>query len=228
MTAPALRAAPPLARRRDPRRSRGRAAQPRARRGRLRPVAVPGAGRGAAGGSRGPGPRRRDARPLRLDRVRQRAFGAGAGSRPAADRGRPACARRPSAAQTARALLDAGAIPPPLVADGDGAEALWTRLRDADAVARPPRPGADDAGRTARARRGTRPRPARMVDEVETYRMEVRPAAAIAADWRAAAPDAAVIASPRVATGLVEAIGAGALRDLRGHRRHRRTPPPRP
>ena len=46
--------------------------------------------------------------------------------------------------------------------------------------------------------------------------MEARPADAIARDWRAAAPDAAVIGSPRVATVLVEAVGAGALRDLRG------------
>ena len=46
--------------------------------------------------------------------------------------------------------------------------------------------------------------------------MEARPAAAIAGDWQTAAPDAAVIASPRVASVLVEVVGAGALRDLRG------------
>ena len=117
-------------------------------------------------------------------------------------------------AQTARALQDAGATPPPLAGDGDGADALWTRLRDADTwpgrrvlVATTPggRRGLAEALSAAGAQ----------VDEVETYRMEVRPAAAIVSDWRAAAPDAAVIASPRVATVLVEAVGAGALRDLR-------------
>ena len=117
-------------------------------------------------------------------------------------------------AQTARALQDAGAIPPPIAGDGDGADALWTRLRDADRwpgrwVLVPTTPGGRRVLAEALAAAGAQ------VDEVETYRMEVRPAAAIASDWRAAAPDAAVIASPRVATALVEAVGAGALRDLR-------------
>ena len=80
------------------------------------------------------------------------------------------------------------------------AAASWCRRRRADGACSPRRS----------------PRPGRRCDEVETYRMEVRPAAAIAGDWRAAAPDAAVIASPRVATVLVEVVGAGALRDLRG------------
>jgi uroporphyrinogen-III synthase len=117
-------------------------------------------------------------------------------------------------AQTARALQDAGAIPPPIAGDGDGADALWTRLRDADRwpgrrVLVPTTTGGRRLLAEALAAAGAQ------VDEVESYRMEVRPAAAIASDWRAAAPDAAVIASPRVATGLMEAVGAGALRDLR-------------
>ena len=188
--------------------------------GAFAPVPVPGAGRGAARRSRGPGRRGRDARPLRLDRVRQRAFGAGAGPRPqptVAGRGAHGRRRRADGAGAAGRRRDPAAV----AGDGDGADALWTRLRDADAwpgrrVLVPTTPGGRRVLAEALDAAGAQ------VDEVETYRMEARPAAAIASDWRAAAPDAAVIASPRVATGLVEAIGAGALRDLRAHRRHRR------
>jgi uroporphyrinogen-III synthase len=118
-------------------------------------------------------------------------------------------------AQTARALQDAGATPAPLAGDGDGADALWTRLRDADTwpgrrVLVATTPGGRRVLAEALAAAGAQ------VDEVETYQMEVRPTAAIVSDWRAAAPDAAVIASPRVAAVLVDVLGASALRDLRG------------
>ncbi|MCC6988672.1 MAG: uroporphyrinogen-III synthase, partial [Acidobacteria bacterium] len=53
------------------------------------------------------------------------------------------------------------------------------------------------------------------VDEVEAYRMTPRPAVDIALDWTAAAPDAAVIGSSRVAQELCAAVGAQALSALR-------------
>ena len=117
--------------------------------------------------------------------------------------------------QTAQALVEAGTTRPPLVADGDGAEALWARLRDADAwpgrrVLLPTTPGGRRTLADALTQAGA------TVQELETYRMEARPPEAIAGDWQAAAPDAAVIASPRVATVLVDVLGASALRDLRG------------
>jgi uroporphyrinogen-III synthase len=118
-------------------------------------------------------------------------------------------------ARTARALADAGATPEPLVAEDDGADALWTQLQHADAwpgrrVLVPTTPGGRrvlvDALVTAGA----------LVDEVEAYRMAERPAASIAGAWAAAAPDAVVVASPRVAAVLGRAVGADALRQLRG------------
>jgi len=117
-------------------------------------------------------------------------------------------------AGTAAALRRHGAAPP-LVADGDGAEALWTALRTADAwpgrrvlVATTPggRRTLIEALTTAGAD----------IDTVEAYRMEARPAVAIATDWAAAAPEAAIVASPRVAEALVAAVGATALTGLRG------------
>ena len=115
--------------------------------------------------------------------------------------------------RTAEALRAHGVWPPPLVADSDGADALWTRLRDADTwparrvlVATTPggREGLADALRDAGA----------LVEEIDAYRMAPRALPAIAADWTAAAPDAAVIASPRVATTLILAIGTASLTRL--------------
>jgi uroporphyrinogen-III synthase len=117
-------------------------------------------------------------------------------------------------ARTAAALRRHGASPP-LVGDDAGADALWTQLRTADAwpgrrvlVATTPggRRTLIEALTTAGAE----------VDAVETYRMEARPAAAIAANWAAAAPEAAVVGSPRVAEALVAALGATAFAGLRG------------
>jgi uroporphyrinogen-III synthase len=116
---------------------------------------------------------------------------------------------------TAAALTAAGATPAPLVGDGDGADALWAGLRDADhwpgrrvlvATTAGGRRTLADALTAAGAD----------VDEVETYRMTARPAGAIAADWDATAPDAAIVASARTADTLVGAIGARRLAALRG------------
>ncbi|MEZ5291716.1 MAG: uroporphyrinogen-III synthase [Vicinamibacterales bacterium] len=116
-------------------------------------------------------------------------------------------------AATARALVDAGAAPPPVVGDG-GAEPLWRVLANAAAwpgldVLVPTTPG----GRPflAEALRGAGAR----VDLVEAYRMVPRAPEAIRADWRQAAPDAAVVASPRAAAALVHAVGREPLTALR-------------
>ena len=190
----------------------------------LRTVAVPGAGRAATGRSRGPRPHRPPPGTLRLDRLRQRAIGARAGRGPAdavagghAHRG-----GRPS--DRAGVAVEAGTTRPPLVADGDGAEALWARLRDADAwpgrrVLLPTTPG----GRRGLA--DALPRPGRRWRRSRRIGWRPGPPAAIAGDWQAAAPDAAVIASPRVATVLVGVLGAGGVaRSARpwSHRPHHR------
>lgn len=115
--------------------------------------------------------------------------------------------------RTAEALVTTGASPPPVVAEGDGADALWNALRhQADwrdvRVLLPTTSGGRrtlvDALRSAGA----------AVEEVEAYRMCTRDRRAIAADWAAAAPDAAVIASPRAADALLDAVGGDALRHL--------------
>jgi uroporphyrinogen-III synthase len=111
---------------------------------------------------------------------------------------------------TARALTDAGTVAP-IVGDGAGAEALWARLAGEG-------PWTDrrvlvlttPGGRTTLAER-LRHAGAR-VHDCEAYRMAPRAAAAIACDWAAAAPAAAVIASPRAAEILAAAVGAEALR----------------
>ena len=116
-------------------------------------------------------------------------------------------------AATAQALTEAGVGHPPVVGDGDGAEALWRTLAPladwtAARVLVVTTPGGRseliDALRAAGAR----------VDAVEAYRMAPRPAAAIAADWTASAPDAAIIASPRTAEALAAAVGAATLARL--------------
>jgi uroporphyrinogen-III synthase len=116
--------------------------------------------------------------------------------------------------RTAEALAGAGASPPPVVGDDDGAEALWRTLEHrADWRGRrvliPTTPGGRrtlaDAFRSAGA----------SVEEVQAYRMCARDRHAIAADWAAAAPDAVVVASPRAAAALMDAVGTDALRRLR-------------
>lgn len=116
-------------------------------------------------------------------------------------------------AATAQALTEAGVVYPPVVGDGDGAEALWralapladwTATRVLVVTTSGGRAELIDALRAAGAR----------VDAVEAYRMAPRPAAAIAADWATSAPDAAVVASPRVADRLAEAVGAATLARL--------------
>lgn len=115
---------------------------------------------------------------------------------------------------TARAIAQAGGYEPVVTAPADGAAALWTVLREAAAW-----PGVrvlvltTDGGRRLLADRLRQA--GAQVDEVEAYRMTPRPHAAIARDWAAAAPDAAVIASSRVATTLVAAVGPDALATLR-------------
>jgi uroporphyrinogen-III synthase len=115
---------------------------------------------------------------------------------------------------TAAALVAHGATPPPVVADRAGADALWQTLAPMDAwIGLPVLVLTTEGGRTSLieglAGAGAR------VDVVEAYRMTPRPAEAIRADWAAAAPDAVVLASPRTATALVEAVGPDALSGLR-------------
>ncbi|MGQ0737395.1 MAG: uroporphyrinogen-III synthase [Acidobacteriota bacterium] len=114
---------------------------------------------------------------------------------------------------TAGAFTQAGAAPPPVTAAGDGAEALWSSLEHAaiwtqQRVVVPTTPGGRrvliDRLREAGA----------IVDDVEAYRMTPRAPDAIARDW-AAAPDAVVIGSARVADVLVDVLGAGTLNALR-------------
>jgi len=115
--------------------------------------------------------------------------------------------------RTAEALVTAGASPPPVVAEGDGADLLWNVLRHQAEwqdvrVLLPTTSGGRrtlvDALRSAGA----------AVEEVEAYRMCARDRRAIAGDWAAAAPDAVVLASPRVAAALIEVVGGDALKHL--------------
>lgn len=115
-------------------------------------------------------------------------------------------------ARTADALVNAGAVPPPIVGDAGGAEALWATLSTlrwtGARVLLPADPGGRPVlGRSLRAA-GAR------VEEVEAYRMMPRSDDRIRADWAAAHPDAAVIASPKVAARLAGAVGVDALNAL--------------
>lgn len=116
-------------------------------------------------------------------------------------------------AATAAALAEAGITRPTLVAPEAGAEALIELLADVDWIGRrvlvPTTPG----GKAILARH-LRAAGA-IVDEVEAYAMHARAPGDIARDWHASAPEAAVIASPRVAELLTAAVGADALRALR-------------
>ncbi len=112
---------------------------------------------------------------------------------------------------TARAIAAAGVQVPPVVGLSDGSETLWTVLAGAAAwpglrVLVPTTPGGRaDLARHLRAAGAE-------VTTVEAYRMQVRPGAAIAADWAVAAPDAVVVTSPRTVEALLGAVGLEALR----------------
>jgi uroporphyrinogen-III synthase len=116
-------------------------------------------------------------------------------------------------AATAAALADAGVRRPVVVAADAGAAALAALLDEVDwadqRVLVPTTPGGHrllaDHLRAAWA----------LVDEIEVYAMRPRDPHDIQADWHAAAPDAAVLASARTADRLVAAIGANALARLR-------------
>lgn len=115
--------------------------------------------------------------------------------------------------RTADALVGAGADPRPLVGDGEGADALWALLARRDWKGRrvllPTVPGGRRVlGRSLR-------QAGALVNDVEAYRISRRPADRIQADWAAANPEAAVVASPSAAAALVEAIGPGALGALK-------------
>ena len=115
-------------------------------------------------------------------------------------------------ASTAIALTTAGADPPPVVADESGADALWAALQHQDwrgvRVLLPVVAGGRQTIIDGLGQAGAR------VAVVEAYRMEPRDARDIAADWRAAAPHAVVIASPSTAHALVDAIGREPLFSL--------------
>ncbi len=114
---------------------------------------------------------------------------------------------------TARALADAGADPPPVVAPESGAEALAKHLLDLHAWSgrRVFIPRAADGKRDLVL--GLRAAGAH-VDDVEAYRMRPRADSEIREGWTAARPDATVIASPQVAETLVRVLGVQALQDL--------------
>jgi len=129
--------------------------------------------------------------------------------------GRPLPAGLKTAAvgeKTAGALVAAGAMAP-LTAPSAGAVPLVQVLREVDDW---PRrrvlvPRAREGGRDladALRRWGAR------VDEVVAYCTVARPQAEIVDAWRAARPDAVVVASPSAARALVQALGAESLRRL--------------
>jgi uroporphyrinogen-III synthase len=114
---------------------------------------------------------------------------------------------------TAAALAEAGVTRPTLVAPAEGAEALLTLLEDVDWLERRVLVPTTSGGRRLLAEH-LRAAWA-IVDEVEAYAMHPRAPRDIDADWRVAAPDAAVVASPRVAELLAAAVGLEPLRALR-------------
>ncbi len=116
--------------------------------------------------------------------------------------------------RTAAALVRAGADPPPVVAPGSGAEALWATLQNLDTwsdrrVLLP----AVAAGRQDLVD-GLR-RAGADVHLVEAYRMVPRAPDAVKAEWLRLAPDAAVFGSPSAVETLLRAVGPDALRRLR-------------
>jgi len=115
--------------------------------------------------------------------------------------------------RTAAALVEAGVEPAPFVADGSGADALWTALasRESWKGKRVLIPAVEGGRRTiidGLTRAGA------SVTIVEPYRLQPRAAANVAADWRTHRPDAVVIASPSAGSLLLAAIGRQALASL--------------
>lgn len=111
---------------------------------------------------------------------------------------------------TARALAEAGVTGPVLLGDGDGAEPLWRTLSELRAWRDVPVLVVSTPGGRATLADGLRAAGAN-VTVVDAYRMEPRPAADIGRDWTAGAADAVVLASPRVAQTLADAVGIEAL-----------------
>jgi uroporphyrinogen-III synthase len=115
-------------------------------------------------------------------------------------------------ARTAAAMERLGSDAP-VVPPVSGSEGLWEVLAQLDAW-----PGrrvlllTTPGGRTTLAER-LRAAGAQ-VDSVEAYRMIPRDSADILRDWTAAAAEALVLASPRAALGLLEAVGPDALTSL--------------
>jgi len=117
-------------------------------------------------------------------------------------------------ARTAQALRDCG-LRSVVTGREDGAESLLEALREADVW-----PGRRVlAPRAAEGRRvaelGLRAAGAE-VDEIVAYATAAVPAPILRERWLAARPEAAVIASPSAARSLVGALGARALRELKG------------
>jgi len=113
---------------------------------------------------------------------------------------------------TARTLVEAGAMEP-VRPEGDGADPLWEALRAVSwrglRVLVPTTPG----GRRVLIEKLTEA--GAHVDAVEAYQMVPRAAEEVAREWATAAPDAVVIASPRVAHRLGEILGPEVLNRLR-------------
>lgn len=117
-------------------------------------------------------------------------------------------------ASSARALRELGADPLPVTGEDDGADSLCRALREltpwqGTRVLAMTTPGGRTVIQEELRKLGA------IVDDVEAYRMAPRGPAEIAAVWRSAPLDAAVIASPRVAITLAEAVGSPALANLR-------------
>ena len=114
---------------------------------------------------------------------------------------------------TARALLEAGADPAPLVGAEGGADGLWSALLGADRwpgrrVLIPTTPGGRRLLIDRLSEAGA------LVEAVEAYRMRPLTADRILGVWHDADPHAAVIASSSAAEALVQAIGVPALAKL--------------
>ncbi|MBK5257676.1 MAG: uroporphyrinogen-III synthase [Vicinamibacteria bacterium] len=115
---------------------------------------------------------------------------------------------------TAEALVGAGADPPPIVASESGAQALCAHLLDIERWAnrRVLVPGVEGGRRElvdGLAAAGA------VIDEIEAYRMRVRPDQHIKHAWSEAASDAAVITSPSVGRALIAALGVPPFLNLR-------------
>ena len=111
---------------------------------------------------------------------------------------------------TAKALIALGVADRPVTAGSPGADALWATLAACDVWAGRrvlvlTTPGGRTTLMDELSHAGAR------VDAIEAYRMVPRPAAEIRFDWDRAAPDAVVLASPRTATALLDAVGREAL-----------------